>query len=162
MGGPDNRFTWYYNGEEVSNNITIIVTDDAINPTYSEVTVHNAIALNGGSYTCNVSNAAGYDTADGILLVRPFLITEPVPLTLTTNGSSVTLECDGGGFPDPTYVWQMMNEEGDYVTVSVTTTMGQGLTFDPVMFGDEGSYRCTVVSEGAGNVTTNESVLISE
>ena len=161
MGGPDNSFTWYYDGQEVSDNITIIVTNDAINPTYSELTISNATATNGGEYICNVSNVAGHDTATGTLLVRPFLVTEPVPLTLTTNGSSVTLECDGESFPDPTYLWEMMmNSEEDYIIVINTTD--QNLSFDPVVFGDEGTYRCTVVSEGAGNVTTNDSVLTSE
>ena len=159
MGGPDNNFTWYYNGQEVSGDTTIIiiiiVTDDA---TYSQLTINNATAMNGGDYTCNVSNAAGHDTATGMLLVRPFLVTEPVPLTLTTNGSSVTLECDGESFPDPTYMWEIINSEEDYVIVIDT----QNLTFDLVVFGDEGTYRCTVISEGAGNVTTNDSVLTSE
>lgn len=160
-GGPDNTFTWYYGDMDLDkvSGVTI-VTEDGSNPTYSELTISDALAEDGGDYTCNVSNAAGFDTAIGTLLVRPLLVTEPEPLVLTTNGSTVTLECAGDGFPNPTYVWEVMGGDGDYTTVLDSTTMNLG--FDPVEFGDEGTYRCTVVSEGAGNVTTNESILTSE
>ena len=164
VGGLENNFTWYYDGEEVeliSDNV-MIVTDDTLNPMFSELIISGASAIDGGNYTCNVGNAVGDDaTANGTLLVRPIIITEPVPLTLTTNGSAVTLECGGEGFPEPIYIWEM-GDEDDIISYIFNNDASIDFDFNPAIFGDEGTYQCTIVSEGAGNVTTSDSVLISE
>ena len=155
VGGLESNFTWYYDGEEVESisDKFMVVTDDAVNPMFSELIISDASAIDGGNYTCNVSGDD--NTADGTLLVRPIIIIEPVPLILTTNGSMVMLECDGDSFPEPIYIW----EYEDYVLYNAAS---MNLNLNPALFGDEGAYRCTIVSEGAGNITTNDSVLTSE
>ena len=46
-GGPQLEYAWVYEGNEVTNIPTL--------------TIDNVTASNGGNYTCNVTNDAGYD-----------------------------------------------------------------------------------------------------
>ena len=46
-GGPQLEYTWIFSGNEISNSQTL--------------TIDNVTASNGGDYTCNVTNDAGYD-----------------------------------------------------------------------------------------------------
>ena len=46
-GGPQLEYTWIFSDSEISNNQTLIID--------------NVTVSNGGEYTCNVTNDAGYD-----------------------------------------------------------------------------------------------------
>ena len=46
-GGPQLEYAWILSGNKISNNQTL--------------TIDNVTASNGGDYTCNVTNDAGYD-----------------------------------------------------------------------------------------------------
>ena len=93
----------------------------------------------GGVYTCTVSNAAGSGSASTTLYVLPFIVTPLEEQILTMNGSNMNISCDADGFPNPTVSWvDMTNAE------VVSTSL---LEFSPVIFGDEGLYRCVATAE---------------
>ena len=142
MGGPDNTYVWMKNEMTIGNETTLVVAD--IN------------ASSGGNYTCLVSNAAGNDSSSTTLYVAPYFVTPLEEQTLTTNGSSVNISCDAAGFPSPTVTWVDMTEQ----RVSNTPL----LQFSPVMFGDEGVYRCvaTVDINGTPFTANNEATLVGK
>ena len=140
MGGPNNTFQWEMNGSIVGNDGMLVVMD--IN------------ASSGGDYTCTVSNAAGNDSASTTLYVAPYIVTPLEEQTLTTSGSNVNITCDADGFPTPTVIWvDMMIAEVENTSL---------LEFSPVMFGNEGLYRCVATAEinGMSFNATNETVLV--
>ena len=110
-------------------------------------------ASSGGVYTCTVSNAAGSDSASTTLYVAPYIVTPLEEQTLTTNGSNVNISCDADGFPSPTVSWvDMTNAE------VMNTSL---LEFSPVMFGDEGLYRCVATAEiNSMRVTTTDDTIL--
>lgn len=63
---------------------------------------------------------------------------------LTSNGTSEQLQCVADAFPTPEYQWEMIENGVVIETVSNTSV----LLFNPVMFGDEGTYQCVAVSLG--------------
>ena len=138
MGGPVNDYAWMKNGENIGTDSIILVT--------------NIDASFGGSYTCSVSNAAGSGSASTTLYVEPYIVTPLEEQTLTTNGSNVNINCNAAGFPSPTVTWVDMT--------SMEVSDRSLLQFSPVLFGDEGLYRCEAIAEinnltfSASNETT--------
>ena len=125
MGGPNNTFQWEMNGNIIGNDSMLEVMD--------------IDASSGGNYTCTVSNAAGSGSASTTLYVAPYIVTPLEEQTLITNGSNVNISCDADGFPSPAVSWvDMTNAE------VVNTSL---LEFYPIVFGDEGLYRCVVTAE---------------
>ena len=141
MGGPNNIFQWEMNGDIVGNNSMLEVMD--IN------------ASSGGSYMCTVSNAAGNDSASTTLYVAPYIVTPLEEQALTTNGSNVNISCDADGFPSPIVSWVDINAE--VVNMSL-------LEFSPVVFGDEGLYRCVATAEINSIIfnTTDDIILVGK
>ena len=130
LGGLGNAYGWRAN------------TTDIPEETMETLTLTNVNASTGGIYTCVVTNAAGNDSEDTFLFIAPYFITEPVNKE-TTNGSSVTLLCVAEAFPSPEYQWMRMDNQ------SIRTNLNDSfnlLTFDLVLFGDEGDYYCTASS----------------
>ena len=142
LGGPENSYLWIMNGDIVGNDSTLVVM--------------NIDASSGGDYTCTVSNAAGNDSASTTLYVAPYIVTLLEEQTLTTSGSNVNITCDADGFPTPTVIWvDMMIAEVENTSL---------LEFSPVMFGDEGLYRCVATSEinGMNFTAIDETVLVGK
>ena len=145
QGGPDNTYQWQNDGR------------DLMNETDTTLTISNISAMNGGSYTCVVSNAAGNDSATAVLYVEPIIVTQPTDI-LTRNGTVVNFTCVAESFPDPAvYQWEKYNETtGSFDRVS----NGPVLEFTPAVFGDEGSYRCVASLQGTSrNATSDQAVL---
>ena len=140
MGGPDITYYWMKNGRIIENESILVIAD--------------VDASSGGSYTCLVSNAAGNDSASTTLYVAPYIVTPLEEQTLTANGSNVNISCDAAGFPSPTVTWVNMTN----VEISNTSL----LQFSPVMFGDEGVYRCEATAQINGMVfiASNQTTLI--
>ena len=140
LGGLNNTFQWKMNGNIIGNDSMLEVMD--------------IDASSGGIYTCIVSNAAGSDSASTTLYVAPYIVTPLEEQTLTTNGSNVSISCDADGFPSPTVSWVDMTN-AEVVSSSL-------LEFSPVMFGDEGLYRCVATAEinRMNFSTTDETILI--
>ena len=126
QGGPDNTYQWQNDGE------------DLMNETDATLIVSNITAMNGGNYTCVVSNAAGNDSVTAVLYVEPIIVTQPTDI-LTRNGTVVSFTCAAESFPAPEYTWEKYIEETDSFD---TVSSGPVLEFTPAVFGDEGSYRC--------------------
>ena len=142
MGGPQNIYRWMMNGETIGNESTLLIND--IN------------ASSGGIYTCLVSNTAGNDSASTTLYIAPYIVTPLQEQTLTANGSNVNISCDAAGFPSPSVNWV------DMMTVEVSNT--SLLQFNPVMFGDEGVYRCVATAEinDMNFTATDETTLVGK
>ena len=127
QGGPNNSYAWEQNGKAL------------LGENENVLTLMNINGSSGGVYRCTVSNAAGSDSASTTLNVAPYIVTPLNEQTLTTNGSNVNISCDADGFPNPTVSWVDM-------TNAVLVNMPL-LEFRPVIFGDEGLYRCVVTAE---------------
>ena len=145
-GGPNNTYEWIKDGTildgETSDTLILI----------------NANALSGGNYTCTVSNAAGSGSASTTLYVAPYIVTPLEEQTLTTNGSNVNISCDADGFLSPTVNWvDMTNAEVVNIILSL-------LELSPVMFGNEGLYRCVATAEinGLGFNATDDTILVGK
>ncbi len=123
QGGPGNMFQWQRNGANLDEK------------TQSTLQLNSVDASDGGEYTCVVSNAAGNDSAVLTLYIQPYIVTDPQPQILAANNQLVSFTCEAMAFPDPNYRW-IKDEDLEF------ERSGQNLTFSPVMFGDEGTYRC--------------------
>lgn len=131
-GGPNNTYQWRFNDTDI---------DGATLPV---LMLTNVTASSGGIYTCVASNVAGSDSASTFLYISPYFITEPMD-TQTSNEASASLMCEAGAFPSPEYQWGRVDEELIRYEITTNTRI---LTFNPVMFGDEGGYYCTASSLG--------------
>ena len=140
-GGPNNTYAWVKDE---------IVLDDEASDSLTQIIDS---ASSGGNYTCTISNAAGSDSASTTLYVAPYIVTPLEEQTLTTNGSNVNISCDADGFPSPTVNWVDMTN-AQVVNMSL-------LEFSPVMFGDEGLYRCLAIAEIKGmNFTAMDDTIL--
>ena len=110
----------------------------------------------GGEYLCTANNSAGDITATTLLLVQP--VVEPEE-ALAKNGDNLTLICLVQSFPEPSYVWEMLRDSSDsdsfpdefrFVSGSGENMMATHphLNFEPVQYGDAGTYRCMVDING--------------
>ena len=142
MGGPNNSFTWSRNGNIIGNESVLNVVD--------------IDASHGGSYTCTVSNAAGADSTLAMLYVEPYIDTRLERETHAVNGSNLSISCNAVGFPIPVVKW--VDVQGIEVSNSAQ------LQFSPVLFGDEGLYRCVATAEiGETNFTAmSETTLVGK
>ena len=123
----------------------------------SSLTLSEVNYLDGGVYTCTATNEAGSNDTISTLYVRP--IVTP-PLVLTSNVSSeVTLTCRVQDNPPATFMWGKMNSGGGYETVLDESE--RNLTFSPVVFGNEGSYRCVVNTAQFGEQISTSIALIT-
>ena len=146
QGGPDNTYQWQKDGS------------DLMNETDTTLIVSNITAMNGGSYTCVVSNAAGNDSATAVLHVEPIIVTQPTDI-LTRNGTVVNFTCAAESFPDPAvYQWEKYNETtGSFDAVS----SGPVLEFTPAVFSDEGSYHCVASLSGTSRNATSQLAVLT-
>ena len=151
-GGPDNIFSWNYNGTTVYNQ-TLTITN---------LTVSNALL-----YTCQVGNPAGSTSDTTQVYLEPMFILTPVDIS-TKVDDVVRLSClvQGNPIPDITWEYKEMENETEYVEygsaemspaigpesrIQVFTsnngfTRNGTLEIANVMFNDFGSYRCTARS----------------
>ena len=132
-GGPSNTYQWQTNDTDIEGE------------TMENLTLANVNASTGGMYTCVVTNAAGNDSDSTFLFIAPYFITEPVDEE-TTNGSSVTLQCVAEAFPSPDYLWARTDGLPIRQELMINS---DSLSFDPVIFGDEGDYYCNATSREA-------------
>ena len=100
-----------------------------------------------------VSNSAGDDSASTYVFISPYITTQPED-SGGPNGSKVILLCEAEAFPSPQYQWKRVDGVPIRDTVlGVNSTM---LFFNPLVFGDEGSYFCNAI---LGGVTTQSNLV---
>ena len=141
-GGPGNTYNW---------------STGQTTPTL-QVTVNNGTS-DGGTYTCVVTNAAGNGSASATLYVTPTIITEPSDKLAVVN-DVVILVCEAQAFPPPQYTWEHIgsNLSGRSNVIGISSNR---LLLNGVMFGDEGSYRCIVSSNGT-TITSRTAIVTCE
>ncbi len=132
LGGPSLYYQWRFGGVDISGG------DDSF------LYLSNVDASHGGEYTCVASNDAGNDTASTSVFISPYFITEPEDVR-TSNGTSVFIACEADSFPAPVYQWTRSNMQA--IRSLVTGSNSTVLRFDPLQFGDEGTYFCNVSSQ---------------
>lgn len=140
--GDGNSFTWMREDfSELSNSEDVTITADS---SQSTLTINGVNATqHGGMYTCVVSNAAGDGSETGTLYVAPVITVQPISTLLTRDSEVEILECMAESFPNPIYRWEKLTN-GQFS--SVPNGNSSLLSFDPVMFGNEGMYQCVAVS----------------
>ena len=133
-GNRDNISTvqWLRNGMVLANeNSTILV-------------IVNVTALEGGDYTCVLNSTDAVANNTVTVFISPEFTTQPASMEVS-SGSIATLTCEAASFPSPTYMWGRVDEEDIRSAITTNTSM---LVFNPVIFGDEGSYYCNATSGG--------------
>ena len=133
LGGPRVSFQWQFEGLDIDgeNSDTLLL--------------NNVNASHGGEYTCVVSNRAGNDSDIVSVFISPYFVTQPQD-TSGLNGSSLSLTCEAESFPAPAYEWT--RQDGQIIRDQVMEVDSTILSFNPLLFGDEGSYFCNVTSQG--------------
>ena len=139
QGELDNTYQWQRSGTDLDNE------------TMETLTIIQISAMDGGEYTCVVSNAAGNDSASTLLNVSPEIVLGPTDVS-ARNGTVHMLVCEAEAFPEPQYQWI-----GNF-SENVVGVDGSMLMFTPVLFGDEGEYYCVATSNGH-SVESSTSVL---
>ena len=136
LGGPGNTYQW---------------SSGQTTPTL-QLNVTNGIS-DGGTYTCVVTNAAGNGSASATVYVTPIIITQPSDVLAVVNGN-VTLMCEAEAFPPPQYIWEHIggNLAGRSNVMGINSN---SLKLNGIVFGDEGSYRCSATSNGTTVVSRN-------
>ena len=144
-------FQWIAGGDTLTTGRDVSISDGS---RLSVLNISNVNATeDGGEYRCVVSNAAGNNSDNATLNVRPVITVQPIETLLTSNGSSEQLVCIADAFPAPEYRWEEITDDSATV-VSDTNT----LSFSPVMFGDEGTYQCVAMSQGVEVNSTSTTV----
>ena len=141
IGGPDIFYQWQVNGTDISSetSATLILT--------------NVNASTGGEYSCVISNIAGNASASTFVFISPYFTIQPEDRG-GSNGSILSLICEAEAFPAPQYQWARLN--GVFIREAVLGTNFAIVSFNPLMFGDEGIYFCNATS---GDVTIQSNLV---
>ena len=121
--GSENTFRWQQNNEDIPGQTQ---------PTLQLTSVD---ATNGGEYTCIISNEIDSGSANVVLNIRPYIVTNPEPQLLRSVPEQASFNCEAAGFPQPTYQWINI-DNSDF------SRNGQELTFSFVLFSNSGNYCC--------------------
>ena len=111
--------------------------------------------VNGGIYSCVVSNAAGNHSVSTYLFISPYFVTQPEEVILTSAGSLLIITCITEAFPEPEYQWG--HEDGRDIRQDILANMST-LTIPSIQFGDGGNYYCNATSNGFLNTSQDSLV----
>ncbi len=143
LGGPNNTYQWQKNTIDLSNETTSILT------------LSNVSAIDGGTYSCVASNAAGNETVDAMLFIRPYITLNPTPDVLSFNSNVVSFDCQAESFPSPRYFWEKVSDNSTIVSED------QELVFAPVTFGVQGVYQCVAyITTNITNLTASSTAAL--
>ena len=132
IGGPDIFYLWQKNG-------TVITGANTATLMFSNVN-----ATTGGKYSCVVYNSAGNESASTFVFISPYFIHQ-IEDRGGYNGSVLILKCEAEAFPAPQYQWERVDGVAIRDEVLVNSTI---LSFNPLIFGDDGRYFCNASSRG--------------
>ena len=137
--------------------------DEIVNTT---LIIINASSSEGGQYSCIAENIDGFDNSTVLLYVDPVI--QPINYTVAIN-DTLTITCDVQDFPAPSFTWQKeLNNTFQTLSPQIDTngrilnTTSKNLTFDPIIFGDEGVYRCVVYTLEFESIPSNDILLTGE
>ena len=131
-------YQWQFNGNFINNESSTILR------------LQGVTVVNGGIYSCVVSNAAGSHNVSTHLYISPYFVTQPEEVVHTSAGSSLSITCVAEAFPEPEYQWG--HENGKDIRMDILANMSI-LTIPSVQFGDGGNYYCNVTSGGLVNIS---------
>jgi netrin-G3 ligand len=134
-GGPNNTLMWLFDGTPINSSAFLTVTVST--------------AVDGGVYSCQVSNDAGSGSNSGRVFVNPVVMTNPIGANVPVL-TNYTVECEVRGSSPPTIFWfqngTAINATSDErFTVVMTTTRvlaRSELTIVNATFEDSGLYQC--------------------
>ena len=142
QGFPDIFYQWQANGTNISGE------------TSATLMLSNVNASSGGEYSCVVSNSVGDDSANTFVFIFPYFTTQPEDRG-GSNGSTLTMKCMAEAFPTPQYQWAQIS--GAAIREAVLGIKSTMLSFNPLIFGDEGSYFCNATSS---SVTVQSNLVV--
>ena len=136
-------YQWQKNGTDISG---------ATSSTYTTPAASNA--NNNESFTVVVTNSHGSATSNAAILsvnVPPTITTQPVNVTVTV-GQTATFSVTATGTAPLSYQWKKNGTDISGATASTYTTPA-------TVIGDNGAVFTVVVSNSAGNATSNSATL---
>ena len=132
----------------------------------STVAITSISYLEGGTYTCTANNIAATVNSTTTLFIYPRI----VPSTLTSqNGENRNFTCEVQSSLMSAISWDRLElgSGGGPVPMDLVVDSGSGmmpftdtvLSFEPVMFEDQGTYQC-VANTNIGEIVSNEATLV--
>ncbi|XP_065905642.1 peroxidasin homolog [Dysidea avara] len=144
-GGPDLEYSWSRTNAFLATTTT----------NTSTLTISDLATVDGGDYTCTVTNDAGTSMDTITVYVAPYNVVIMGDNTYD-NGDQLELNCSSEGGPDLEYSWSRTN------TFSATTTTNTStLTISDLATVDGGDYTCTVTND-AGTSNRTITVYVNE
>ena len=148
LGGPENTYQWLRNGQ--------LLEDELINTLSRDILRAD---INGGVYTCNVSNPAGSNSSTSNVWTLPVFDVAPDD-TNSYIGGSVNFTCRARGYPTPHYVWRKTNGTlPQFSSIETDHNNTSTLTIHPISIGDHGEYVC--IAMGYGDVSSSVSAILT-
>lgn len=144
----------------VSYEVLLSLSDEIVNITLIIREVDSSL---GGEYTCTAENIDGSINSTVLLYVDPII--DPTNYTAAQN-DSVTITCTVQDQPETFVSWQK-EINGTFETLNsqitsngrILNTTSRNLTFERVLFGDEGVYRCVADTVEFGALSSNHVLL---
>lgn len=144
--------------------VSLSQNEETVNIT---LTLTNLSSVHGGLHTCVAENIDGIANGSSLLFVQPVIN----PTFYTTINESLTILCDVQSNPEPMFRWEkeITGSPGSYETLNILIDISgndrninitsQSLNLSPVIFGDEGLYRCAVTTDVFGTARSNSALV---
>ena len=118
-----------------------------------DLNITDITADDGGYYVCGDGEGNTYSTI--VVYVTPYF-PHHIPHVYTTSGSFESITCIAEGFPLPIVYWMsdvLVSGDGYQSGSGELVPNEVELVFDPVLFGDEGIYKCIARNDYGENIT---------
>ncbi len=141
-GGPNNIIQWRKDGT--------ILRDETLHI----LQINEVTNIDGGNYTCMVSNEVGSSDHTITLYVEPYITTEPSTSERAQLRDRIVFTCRASGFPEPQISWIKL-ENGSTVA---NTDM---LIFDSIRYSDFGFYHCIASAQTLNGMELTDAITAS-
>ncbi|KAJ8038941.1 Hemicentin-1 [Holothuria leucospilota] len=150
--------SWYHNGRKLEK----YDMGKVILKSGNTLRILNPLVEDGGEYYCEVTNDAGVSSKFFSLEVHvPGQTIDGSTDLSVVVGSSVTLECQGYGYPPPIISWTKDGNEITNSSTRYTLLPGGTLVISEISTTDAGLYECTV-SNIAGEQSRSVTLEVQE
>ncbi|XP_065905643.1 neurotrimin-like [Dysidea avara] len=137
-GGPDLVYSWSRVNDFSSDTVT----------NTSTLNVSNLVTVDGGDYTCTVTNDAGTSSTTVTVYVAPYNVVIMGNNTYD-NGDQLELNCLSEGGPDLEYSWSRTNTFSNDTVTNLNT-----LIISDLATVDGGEYTCFVTNDAGTSMNT--------